>query len=306
MCRFHRGEDMIITDNLVDLVLKLLQVPKIKEAIQRICSEGGTTRGVESSPSRTTQSSYGSGSVSFSYAERESKRKNDELVEELESLRSKLSSSQLQLQKENEKNAKLEETKKTLAKQFEDEVKERKKVEARNNELTTALATSKDETQKKAAEVKKLSDELQNWKNALGKAMEAFNAFLSLSENDRESLENTFRVEELTSFIASAAKWENIEAIWNYARYEFNQGRLASREKLLCILRFCLDVHNNAFYSEPRYKWQEIEEGDEFDGELYDKTPDSRTSGAIQQVLLPGIVSADDSEVIVKKSLTKV
>ena len=307
MCRIKRGEDMIITEKLVEVVLNLLQVPRIKEAIQKICSEGmGEKAGYSSSSTNRQESSgYGVG-TSMSYSERDLRRKNDELAKKVEALNRDLTESQSLLRKEQSRNETLQKENGRLLSELDGETNKRKEAESRGNELDGALAKSKSETRILAAEVKKLRAKVEDWENTLGRAQEAFNAFLALSEYDRDSLENVFREEELTAFIATGAKWESIETIWDYARYEFNQGRLASREKLLCMLRFFLDVHNSAFYAQPKYQWQEMGDEEEFDSELYDKTPDSRTSGIIQKVLLPGIVLAEDPEEVVKKSLTKV
>ena len=284
---------MIITDKIVELVLNLLEEPKIKDAIQKICSDDrGTKTRYSSSPTYSSESRYSSGDSSVSSIERDLHKRNEELARKLS--------------EEQSENAKLKETNIGLSSKLENETQKLKKAESEKREVEEKLGNFQEENQKLNTKVESLEAEVEKRKNMYGKAQQAFDAFHSLSEADRDTLENTFRVDELASFIASGAKWENIEAIWDYARYEFNQGRLASRDNLLYILRFFLEVHNSAFYSYPKYKWQEVEEKEEFDAELYEKTPDSKTYGTIQKVLLPGIVLADESEEIIKKSLTQV
>ena len=280
---------MIITDKIVELVLNLLEEPKIKDAIQKICSDDRETKTrYSASPTYSSESRYSSGDSSVSSIERE----NEELARKLS--------------EEQSKNEILQKTNKDLSLELKNEKRKLNEAESKKHEVEIKLGNFHEENQNLKTKVKSLEAEVEKRKNMYGKAQEAFDAFHSLSEADRDTLENTFRVDELASFIASGAKWENIEAIWDYARYEFNQGRLASRDNLLHILLFFLDVHNSAFYSSPKYKWQEVEEDEEFDAELYEKTPASRTYGTIQKVLLPGIVLADESEEIIKKSLTQV
>lgn len=280
---------MIITDKIVELVLNLLEEPKIKDAIQKICSDDRETKTrYSASPTYSSESRYSSGDSSVSSIERE----NEELARKLS--------------EEQSENENLKETNKGLSLELKNEKRKLNEAESKKHEVEIKLGNFHEENQNLKTKVKSLEAEVEKRKNMYGKAQEAFDAFHSLSEADRDTLENTFRVDELASFIASGAKWENIEAIWDYARYEFNQGRLASRDNLLHILHFFLDVHNSAFYSSPKYKWQEVEEDEEFDAELYEKTPASRTYGTIQKVLLPGIVLADESEEIIRKSLTQV
>ena len=300
MCRFSKGDNIVITDKLIELVLSLLLIPRIQEAIQKICGNGNAitehleTTGVKSNYSRGSSSSFSANANNL----REFKEKNNELTDKVINLSAELQDSEKQYQNEHSRTVELEAEVERLGMQLKQECKKKEEAEKKNVKQEETLAQQE-------IEITSLKASVHKWDNTLGKATEALNALLSLSDEDRDSLENTFRTDELTAFIASCAKWENIESIWDYARYEFNQGRQTSREKLLCILEFCLEVHNRAFYSEPKFKWQEIGYDEDYDSDFYDKTPDSRTSGTIQKVLLPGIILVDNGE-IVRKSLTVV
>lgn len=297
MCRFSKGENIVITDKLVELVLSLLQIPRIQKAIKRICNGNATTRTQETTGVKPNYPRGSSGSFSTSENNlREIKEKNSELADKVAQLYDQLHDSEKQYQNEHSRTVELEAEVERIGIQLKQESRNKEEAEKKN-------ARQQDTIAQQEIEITALKASIHKWENTLGKANEALNAFLSLSDDDRDSLENTFRTEELTAFIASCAKWENIESIWDYARYEFNQGRQSSRAKLLCILGFCLEVHNRAFYSEPKFKWQEIGNDEDYDSDFYDKTPDSRTSGTIQKVLLPGIILISNGK-IVRKSLT--
>lgn len=88
----------MITDKLIELVLSLLQIPRIQEAIQKICGNGNVitehleTTGVKSNYSCGSSSSFSANANNL----REFKEKNNELTDKIIKLSAELQDSEKQ------------------------------------------------------------------------------------------------------------------------------------------------------------------------------------------------------------------
>ena len=288
---------MIAEKYMEQILLDLLKNPTVRYAIRNICKENdGIKAELHDVPEKTARSSKDTAEYNKLMNQHENLQRDYSQVEtQLKEKNLELQKLSLELEQCQDQLAKLKNQNKMLQSEMQaikEENEKLAKLKAQNEKLQSDMKAVKAE---KAEMEKRVSD-----------ALEAFNAFMGLSENDKSSLDNNFTEESLLPFVINGSDWKNIIDIWEYCKYEFNRGNLESRDNLLCMLRFFLDIHNRSHYTSPKYAWQSVETGDRFDGELYEGTQDSRISGVVTEVLLPGIVACDDPDTIVRKSLVEV
>lgn len=132
-----------------------------------------------------------------------------------------------------------------------------------------------------------------------------FEVYKSLSILVKRGLENVINSENEITFIVSCSNEDNLYTIWEYIK-EISNDSAKSREfeVLTDIFNYFFDVFN-ASLPEEKYIRDDIEIGEEFDGDYMDRCYGSATSGNISQIVLRGY-KLKNSGKIVHKSFVKV
>lgn len=107
-------------------------------------------------------------------------------------------------------------------------------------------------------------------------------------------------------FYATGCQKENVLALWDFMKSEWDRLDDAGKTIFLKMLDFFIRAINKQ-YQKPVYQLMDCACGDMFDDRLHIRTADSsRYSGRIVQVCLPGIRNIYKGETIIRKSLVLV
>lgn len=164
------------------------------------------------------------------------------------------------------------------------------KLETENNSLTSELASEKEK-------IKQMKKQFESPIKYLG-------LYRELSSLVKRGLENVINSDNEVAFIISCTNEENLSSIWEYAREISNDTKSRDFEVLTAIFDYFFAVYN-ASLPEEKYIRDDIEVGEEFDGDYLDRCYGSSTSGNISEVVLRGYKLRNSGK-IVHKSLVKV
>lgn len=245
--------------------------------------------------------------------------KNDN-SREAETLRSQLSSVQLQLKQTNEKLEQYKEfyiqAKPKLEKysSLENEVRilhnneekylsEIEKNKSYIESLESDVDTLKKEKNALLSKLKSADETIQKLKKQFETPVKYLEMYRSLSYSVRSGLENVIIDASEITFIASCSNENNLYSIWEYIK-EISDNTDSNDFKILnLIFDYFFDVFNNSL-PEPKYKRDDVEIGDDLDDDYYDRCYGSSTSGEITKIILKGYKSRNTGKII-HKSLVK-
>ena len=228
--------------------------------------------------------------------------KNEELQNKIEELKSELE----QMRNENErihaesellkqKNQSMAEARTAAEQRCEEQRKEleHQKMELKQYEEYVA---------KQAVQLKDIQNEISGYR-VFDEAVTLFRAYCSLPSDVLRKAMSIIRPESADLFFAMGCQKDNVLALWDFMKSEWERLGESETKILLETLTYFLKMINNQ-YQRPIFQWMDCHVGDPFDDKLHIRTADSsRYSGEIRQVCIPGIVNVYNGETVVRKSL---
>ncbi|MCW2279142.1 hypothetical protein [Heliophilum fasciatum] len=152
-------------------------------------------------------------------------------------------------------------------------------------------------------QVKQKEEELAAFQSQYQQVERAYALFRSLSGKVAREITGIFKASTPAVFIACGTQADNIDTLWEYTKQQIITGQTADVGKLIELLTFFLKLYNSLF-DQPPFAWQTVRSGDEFDAAKHIRTADSKVSGRITQVYLPGYINAN-TEKLIKKSVVR-
>lgn len=152
-------------------------------------------------------------------------------------------------------------------------------------------------------ELKSSNETLQRFKEQFENPIKYLEMYRSLSYSVRSGLENVIIDTNEITFIASCTNENNLSSIWEYIKEISNDTDSDDFKVLNLIFDYFFNVFNNSL-SEPKYKRDDVEIGDDLDDDYYDRCYGSATSGEITRVIIKGYKSRNTGKII-HKSLVK-
>lgn len=228
--------------------------------------------------------------------------KNEELQNKIEELKSELE----QMQNENErihaesellkqKNQSMAEARTAAEQQC---AVQRKELEHQKMELKQY----EEHVAKQAVQLKDIQNEISGYR-VFDEAVTLFRAYCSLPSDVLRKAASIIRPESADLFFAMGCQKDNVLALWDFMKSEWERLGESETKILLETLTYFLKMINNQ-YQRPIFQWMDCHVGDPFDDKLHIRTADSsRYSGEIRQVCIPGIVNVYNGETVVRKSL---
>lgn len=188
-------------------------------------------------------------------------------------------------------------------KQVEYDLKQEKsEIEKLNNKiekLNNIIFNIKCEKNELLSEIDTVKNENENLKKHFEAPVKYFELYRSLSDKVKNGLENVVKDTNEISFIVSCTDENNLSAIWEYIREISNDVENEDYQKLSEIFDYCFEIFNQSL-PEAKYERDDVEAGDEFDGDYYDRFFGSSTSGEITRVILRGYKSINTGKSIHK------
>jgi regulator of replication initiation timing len=145
--------------------------------------------------------------------------------------------------------------------------------------------------------------ELQKRRADYREAEELYEAVQQLSETTKSSLKGIFKGGSVQEFIVCGVQYENISSLWDFIKNEIMEGREQERETLLALFLYFFQEYSKT-YDTPLYKIQEVKMNEVFREDLYIRALNSKISGNIMEVLLPGYISINGKTI--KKSVVRI
>ena len=186
-------------------------------------------------------------------------------------------------------------------------LKEKEKEIAR---LQQEIESKKEEINEYQIKVHALNQKVDSYFNELQKrradyreAEELYEAVQQLSETTRNSLKGIFKGETVQEFIVCGVQYENISSLWDFIKNEIMEGREQERGTLLALFQYFFQEYSKT-YDTPLYKTQEVNINDVFREDQYIRTLNSKISGNVTEILLPGYISINGK--IIKKSIVRI
>ncbi|OMP66274.1 coiled-coil domain-containing protein [Domibacillus epiphyticus] len=186
-------------------------------------------------------------------------------------------------------------------------LKEKEKEIAR---LQQEIESKKEQIKDFQLKVHYLNQKIDSYFNELEKrradyqeAEELYRAVQQLSETTRNSLKGIFKGNTVQEFIVCGVQYENISSLWDFIKNEIMEGREQERETLLALFQYFFQEYSKT-YDTPLYKTQEVKMNEVFREDLYIRTLNSKLSGNITEILLPGYVSINGK--VIKKSVVRI
>lgn len=221
--------------------------------------------------------------------------KNEELQNKIEELKSELE----QMRNENEL---LKQKNQSMA---EARTKAEQRCEAQRKELEhqkMELKQYEEYVAKQAVQLKDIQNEISGYR-VFDEAVTLFRAYCSLPSDVLRKATSIIRPESADLFFAMGCQKDNVLALWDFMKSEWERLGESETKILLETLTYFLKMINNQ-YQRPIFQWMDCHVGDSFDDKLHIRTADSsRYSGEIRQVCIPGIVNVYNGETVVRKSL---
>lgn len=228
--------------------------------------------------------------------------KNEELKNKIEELKSELE----QMRNENErihaenellkqKNQSMAEARTAAEQQCEEQRKELEHQKMKLKQYEEYVA-------KQAVQLKDIQNEISGYR-VFDEAVTLFRAYCSLPSDVLRKAASIIRPESADLFFAMGCQKDNVLALWDFMKSEWERLGESETKILLETLTYFLKMINNQ-YQRPIFQWMDCHVGDPFDDKLHIRTADSsRYSGEIRQVCIPGIVNVYNGETVVRKSL---
>ena len=281
-------DEKSIDDEFKDKLLTALQDSEIQSEIRKIIISGKKS---DAAPSEI-------GSA-----------KNEELQNKIEELKSELE----QMRNENERihteNERIHAESKLLKQKNQSMAEAKTTAEQRCEEQRKELEHQKMELKqyeeyvaKQAVQLKDIQNEISGYR-VFDEAVTLFRAYCSLPSDVLRKAASIIRPESTDLFFAMGCQKDNVLALWDFMKSEWERLGDSETKMLLETLTYFLKMINNQ-YQRPRFQWMDCHVGDPFDDKLHIRTADSsRYSGEIRQVCIPGIVNVYNGETVVRKSL---
>lgn len=228
--------------------------------------------------------------------------KNEELQNKIEELKSELE----QLRNKNERiHAESELLKQKNQSMAEAKTAAEQQCEVQRKELEhqkMKLKQYEEYAAKQAVQLKDIQNEISGYR-VFDKAVTLFRAYCSLPSDVLRKAASIIRPESADLFFAMGCQKDNVLALWDFMKSEWERLGESETKILLETLTYFLKMINNQ-YQRPIFQWMDCHVGDSFDDKLHIRTADSsRYSGEIRQVCIPGIVNVYNGETVVRKSL---
>lgn len=228
--------------------------------------------------------------------------KNEELQNKIEELKSKLE----QMRNENERiHAESELLKQKNQSMAEARTAAEQQCEMQRKELEDQkmkLKQYEEYVAKQAVQLKDIQNEISGYR-VFDEAVTLFRAYCSLPSDVLRKAASIIRPESADLFFAMGCQKDNVLALWDFMKSEWERLGESETKILLETLTYFLKMINNQ-YQRPIFQWMDCHVGDPFDDKLHIRTADSsRYSGEIRQVCIPGIVNVYNGETVVRKSL---
>lgn len=151
-------------------------------------------------------------------------------------------------------------------------------------------------------ENRKLKEKLNGYEGQFADMIEVHKKYLNLSSRTKESLSGIFKDESLMGFVACGIQESNIESLWDYIKDEIKEEKYEGVNELKEIFEYLFNLYQ---LSNPKYGWQEIKIGTNFDTEDHIRHSSGKVSGKIEEIMLKGYENKKNKRII-KKSLVKV
>lgn len=228
--------------------------------------------------------------------------KNEELQNKIEELKSELE----QMRNENERiHAESELLKQKNQSMAEAKTAAEQQCEVQRKELEhqkMKLKQYEEYAAKQALQLKDIQNEISGYR-VFDEAVTLFRAYCSLPSDVLRKAASIIRPESADLFFAMGCQKDNVLALWDFMKSEWERLGESETKILLETLTYFLKMINNQ-YQRPIFQWMDCHVGDPFDDKLHIRTADSsRYSGEIRQVCIPGIVNVYNGETVVRKSL---
>lgn len=228
--------------------------------------------------------------------------KNEELKNKIEELKSELEqmrNENKRIHAENEllkqKNQSMAEARTAAEQQCEEQRKELEHQKMKLKQYEEYVA-------KQAVQLKDIQNEISGYR-VFDEAVTLFRAYCSLPSDVLRKAASIIRPESADLFFAMGCQKDNVLALWDFMKSEWERLGESETKILLETLTYFLKMINNQ-YQRPIFQWMDCHVGDPFDDKLHIRTADSsRYSGEIRQVCIPGIVNVYNGETVVRKSL---
>lgn len=129
--------------------------------------------------------------------------------------------------------------------------------------------------------------------------------YKALPESVKNGLEDVIIDKNEITFIASCANEDNLTLIWRYIKdMSVSSEHIDDFKTLSQIFDYFFDVFNSSL-PETKFVRDDVEIGDYFDDDDYDRCAGSSTSGNITEIILRGYKSVNTGNII-QKSLVRV
>lgn len=224
--------------------------------------------------------------------------KNEELqnkIEELEQMRNENKRIHAESELLKQKNQSMAEAKTAAEQRCEEQRKELEDQKMKLKQYEEYVA-------KQAVQLKDIQNEISRYR-VFDEAVTLFRAYCSLPSDVLRKAASIIRPESADSFFAMGCQKDNVLALWDFMKSEWERLGESETKILLETLTYFLKMINNQ-YQRPIFQWMDCHVGDPFDDKLHIRTADSsRYSGEIRQVCIPGIVNVYNGETVVRKSL---
>ncbi|MFF2501517.1 coiled-coil domain-containing protein [Peribacillus sp. NPDC058075] len=145
--------------------------------------------------------------------------------------------------------------------------------------------------------------ELQKRRADYREAEELYEAVQQLSQSTKSSLKGIFKGGSVQEFIVCGVQYENISSLWDFIKNEIMEGREQEREILLALFLYFFQEYSKT-YETPLYRIQQVKMNEVFREDLYIRALNSKISGNITDILLPGYISINGKTI--KKSVVRI
>ncbi|MGL4876084.1 MAG: hypothetical protein ACRC30_15705 [Clostridium sp.] len=216
--------------------------------------------------------------------------KNKENIDKQNELKVEVERLKLEIEKRDNKNAKLE--KEIIAKKEEKENEINKLKIDFESELQGLRKKSEEKLEEKEETFKRVEQFLK-WDKV-------YNKYLLLDSKIRDALKGIFKGDNSMTFLYCGLKEENIENLWEYIKDKtLNNPENSDTEILEEIFIEFFNAYNETF-DKSIFEIQKVEVGQEFDDFEFIRTSHSLPVGAIKKVLFHGYCRVSDKKVMRK------
>ena len=176
--------------------------------------------------------------------------------------------------------------------------------------LQQEVESKKEEISEYQIKITHLNEKMEAYYNELQKrradyreAEKLYEAVQQLSETTKSSLKGIFKGGSVQEFIVCGVQYENISSLWDFIKNEIMEGREQEREILLALFLYFFQEYGKT-YDTPLYKIQQVKMNEVFREDLYIRALNSKISGNITDILLPGYISINGKTI--KKSVVRI